>query len=180
MPTAASARRYAQAVFQIAQDQDELDRWLEDMMLLAQALESRELAEFLDAPQVSVERKMGLIRGTIGDTVAPLALNLMSLLASRSISHLLADVLDQYQRLLDAHRGIDQAEIVSALPLDDQQRQRIIELLKGIAGNDVRLTSRVEPRILGGFVARVGDRVIDGSTRSKIGVMRRDRVERLP
>ena len=179
MPTAASARRYAQAVFQIALDQDELDRWLEDMTLLSQALESRELAEFLDAPQVSVERKVGLIRETIGDTVAPLALNLLSLLASRSIAHLLTGVLDQYQRLLDAHRGIDQAEIVSAIPLDDQQRQRIIEVLKGITGNEVRLTSRVEPQILGGFVARVGDRVIDGSTRSKIGVMRRELVERL-
>ena len=102
MPTAASARRYAQAVFQIALDQDELDGWLEDMTLLAQALESRELAEFLDAPQVSVQRKVGLIRETIGDTVAPLALNLLSLLASRSIAHLLTGVLDQYQRLLDA------------------------------------------------------------------------------
>ena len=179
MPTAASAMRYAQAVFQIALDQDELDGWLEDMTLLAQALKSRELAEFLDAPQVSVERKVGLIRETIGDTVAPLALNLLSLLASRSIAHLLTGVLDQYQRLLDAHRGIDQAEIVSAIPLDDQQRQRIIELLKEITGNEVRLTSRVEPQILGGFVARVGDRVIDGSTRSKIGAMRRELVERL-
>ena len=179
MPTAASAMRYAQAVFQIALDQDELDGWLEDMTLLAQALESRELAEFLDALQVSVERKVGLIRETIGDTVAPLALNLLSLLASRSIAHLLTGVLDQYQRLLDAHRGIDRAEIVSAIPLDDQQRQRIIELLKGITGNEVRLTSRVEPQILGGFVARVGYRVIDGSTRSKLGVMRRELVERL-
>lgn len=179
MPTAASAMRYAQAVFKIALDQDELDGWLEDMTLLAQALESRELAEFLDAPQVSVERKVGLIRETICDTVAPLALNLLSLLASRSIAHLLTGVLDQYQRLLDAHRGIDRAEIVSAIPLDDQQRQRIIELLKGITGNEVRLTSRVEPQILGGFVARVGDRVIDGSTRSKLGVMRRELVERL-
>ena len=179
MPTAASAMRYAQAVFQIALDQDELDGWLEDMTLLAQALESRELAEFLDAPQVSVERKVGLIRETIGDTAAPLALNLLSLLASRSIAHLLTGVLDQYQRLLDAHRGIDRAEIVSAIPLDDQQRQMIIELLKGITGNEVRLTSRVSPQILGGFVARVGDRVIDGSTRSKLGVMRRELVERL-
>jgi F-type H+-transporting ATPase subunit delta len=177
VPKSASARRYAQAVFQIALERDELDVWIEDLSLLARALENRELAEYLDAPQVPVERKIEVINGSLGDTVGPLALNLISLLASRNIVPVMPDVVDQYQRLLDSHRGIEQAEIVSAVSLDDQQQQRIAELLSEIAGTEVRVTARVDPEIIGGLLARVGDRLIDGSTRTKIQTMRRNLVE---
>ena len=179
MPRSASARRYAQAVFQIALEREELDVWMEDLTLLARALENRELAEFLDAPQVAVERKIDVIEGALGDTVGPLALNLLSLLASRNIVPVMPDVVEQYQRMLDAHRGIEQAEIVSAVSLDDRQQQRISDLLSGMAGKEVRVTARVDPQIIGGLLARVGDRLIDGSTRTKIQAMRRDLVEQL-
>ena len=150
---------------------------MEDLTLLARALENREFAEYLDAPHVPVERKIGVIKGALGDTVGPLALNLLSLLASRNIVPVMPDVVEQYQRLLDAHRGIEQAEIVSAVSLDDRQQQRISDLLSEMVGKEVRVTARVDPEIIGGLLARVGDRLIDGSTRSRIQAMRRDLVE---
>ena len=145
---------------------------MEDLALLARALENRELAEYLDAPQVPVDRKIYVVKGALGGTVGPLALNLISLLASRNIVPVMPGVVDQFQRLLDAHRGIEQAEIVSAVPLDDEQQQRIADLLSEMAGTEVRVTARVDPEIVGGLLARVGDRLIDGSTRTKIQTMR--------
>ena len=177
MPGTASTRRYAQAIFQIGLEQDTLDAWLEDLGVLAGAMENREFREFLDAPQVTLNQKIAAIEEALGDSVGRLPRNLIMLLASRGIAHLFPGVLDQYERLLDGHRGVERAEVVSAVPLSDAQRERLVELLKGIVGKEIRLASRVEPGILGGVVARVGDRVIDGSTRAKLDAMRRQLVE---
>ena len=178
MPRLGSARRYAQAVFELAIERSELDGWLEDLAYLARTLENEQFGQFLDSPQASVDRKAELIGTTMGDRVGPLARNLLSLLASRNMTHLLPGIVDQYQRLLDAHRGIERAEVSSAVPLDDGQHGQVVELLKAIVGKEVRLSSRVEPQLLGGFVARVGDRVIDGSTSGRLRQLRRELVER--
>ena len=177
MPRAASARRYAQAVFQIALENDELDRWRDDLSLLANAQANPEFAEFLDAPQVTVSQKSDLINSTLSDSVGPLVLNLTALLASRGTAYLLPNIAEQFNQMLDAHRGIERAEVISAVPLDDEQTQKVAQMLQDIVGKDVRLTTRVEPQILGGILARVGDKVIDGSTRAKLQEMRRQLVE---
>jgi F-type H+-transporting ATPase subunit delta len=179
MAIAASARRYAQAVFQIALEKDELDGWLDDLSVLVQAVENEEFTEFLDAPQVPAARKVSVVKEALGDSVGPLALNLVSLLASRNVAHIMPGVVEQYQRLLDAHRGVERAEVVSAVPLDDQQKGSIAALLEKIVGKEVQLVSRVEPSTLGGFVARAGDRVIDSSVRTKLDRMRREFGERV-
>ena len=177
MPRAASARRYAQAAYQIATETNKLDGWSDDLAVLVGALESSDFAEVLDTPQVSAIQKAELINNIVGDRVNPLARNLVSLLASRSIAHILPRIAEQYERLLDAHRGIERGEVLSAVPLDEEQQREIAALLGGIVGKETRLTSRVEPQILGGVVARVGDHLIDGSTRTKLREMQRQFAE---
>ena len=176
MARGASARRYAQAVFAIALDQGEPDRWLDDLALLSDSIANEEFANFLDAPQITLRQKTDLIEESLGDSVGRLALNLISLLASRSSARLLPGITEAYQEMLDAHNGVERAEIVSAVPLSDEQQERIETMLKGIVGSDITSTSRVEPQILGGFVARVGDKVIDGSTRTRLDELRRELV----
>ena len=177
MPRARSARRYAQAAFSIARERGELDAWMDDLHTLARLLESRELSELLDAPQVPASRKLEMVRQVLGDSVSPLAVNLLALLASRSAAHLAPAIVDQYSALLDAHRGVERAEVVSAIDLSSEQRDRIAAVLAGLVDKQVRLSSRTDPGIIGGLVARVGDRVIDGSTRGRLNGLRRSLVE---
>ena len=178
MPRSPSPRRYAQAVFEIAIESHDLEAWTEDLRVMADALEGTELLAILDAPHVPGARKVETIRLALGDLVGQLRLNLLSLLASRNLAHLLPRVLDEYERLMDVHNGIERAEVVSAVPLAAAQNSRIAGLLGGVVGKQVRLTPVVEPRVLGGIIARVGDRVIDGSVRAKLQRMRRSIVER--
>jgi F-type H+-transporting ATPase subunit delta len=178
MPRSASARRYAQAVFQIANENDELESWLDDLTVLSAAVHNPELSAFLDAPQLSPSQKIAVLQTTLSDTVGRLALNLVSLLASRNLAGLMPGIAEQYQRLLDEHNGIERAEVVSAVPLDDSQRASVEEFLKEVVGKEIRLTSRVDPQIIGGMVARVGDHVIDGSTATRLESMRRELIER--
>ncbi len=176
MAKGASARRYAQAVFEIALEHSDTDKWLDDLALLANAMENSEFAAFLDAPQLTAAQKRTLILESLGDSVGALALNLVSLLASRNAARLLPAIAEGYQQMLDAHNGIERAEIVSAVPLTDAQRSRIVGMLGTMVGGSVTATARVEPQILGGFIARVGDKVIDGSTRTRFNELRRELV----
>ena len=178
MPRAPSPRRYAQAVFQIAVESGELDQWQQDLATLAIACEDADLSGFLDAPQVPTTAKIDAINQTLANSVGPLAVNLIALLASRDMVGLIPGITEEYGRLLDAHRGIERAEVVAAVALDDAQRERVVEILESVVGKKVRLTAHVEPDVLGGLVARVSDRVIDGSLRSRLLQMRRGIVER--
>ena len=174
MPQGGSARRYAQAVFQLAMEQDGLERWLDDLTLVASALQDAEFSDFLDAPQVTVAQKVQVLKDSLQDHISPLALNLVSLLASRNSANLIPGVTEVYQELLDAHTGIERADVVTAVSVDDDQQKRIAELLKGLVGKEVTITTRVESELIGGFVARVGDRVIDGSTRTRLAELKRE------
>ena len=178
MPSGASGRRYAQAVFQLAVERDELDRWLEDLTVLADSVTNEEFSQTLSAPRIPFSQKEGLIRESLGSSVGPLALNLMFMLTNRGSLHILPGIADRFQEMLDAHRGIERAEVVSAVPLSDSQQAQVTDMLSGLSGNDVRLTTRIDPEILGGVIIRVGDQVIDGSARSRLQGMHRELVQR--
>ncbi|HBJ31838.1 MAG TPA: hypothetical protein DDY93_10805 [Dehalococcoidia bacterium] len=178
MPRAASARRYAQAVFELALENRELEKWFDDLTLLSDSVSNQEFLDFLSQPRVTSEEKIRVVRDALGDSVGPLALNLMSLLATKNIAHILPGITDQYQELLDAQQGIERAEAVTAIPLDDDVQRRITEMLSAVSGREVRLTTRVDVEILGGMIVRIGDRVMDGSTRSRLQAMRRELAER--
>ena len=164
--------------FQLAVESGQLDAWSEDLRVIAVALENAEMAGLLDSPQVPARVKIDTIKQVLGGSVERLALNLVSLLSERMLTHLVPGILDEYGRLVDAHAGIERAEVVSAVELDDEQRSAILRVIEEIVGTEVRLTTRVEPEVLGGIIARVGDRVIDGSVRARLRDMRRRIVER--
>ena len=173
MPSGASAKRYAGAVFEIARENGEIEGWLDDLGVLVREVDNADIAAYLDAPQVSIERKTELVKGAFGDAVGPLAVNLLLVLASRGNASLIRGIAEEYQQIVDADRGIERAEVVSAVQLDRQQLDDISSLLKTVSGKEVTVADRVEPDILGGLIVRVGDRVMDGSTRTRLQKMRK-------
>ena len=178
MPAGASARRYAQAVFEIASESNELERWLDDLTLLADSITNDEFRQTLAAPRISMAQKEALIRESLGSSVGPLALNLMALLTSRGQAGMLPGIADRFQEMLDAHQGVERAEVVSAVSLTGEQQQQVTQMLTELSGKDVRLTTRVDPEILGGLIIRVGDKVMDGSARTRLQNMRRELAQR--
>ena len=178
MPAGASARRYAQAVFEIASESNELERWLDDLTQLADSITNDEFRQTLAAPRISMAQKEALIRESMGSSVGPLALNLMALLTSRGQVGMLPGIADRFQEMLDAHQGVERAEVVSAVSLTGEQQQQVTQMLNELSGKDVRLTTRVDPEILGGLVIRVGDKVMDGSARTRLQNMRRELAQR--
>jgi len=167
------AKRYAQAVFELALERKELDRWQSDLRKIANLAEDAALSAVLENPKFRFEEKAKLLSERLGK-INPLALNLAYLLVSRGRLWVIGDIADEYQRRLDSHRGIERAEVTTAIPLDDEDRLKLEEHLGGIVSKKVMLEPEVDSRVIGGFVARIGGKLLDGSTRSKLEALKRE------
>ena len=87
------------------------------------------------------------------------------------------DIAEEYQALVDNYRGIEGtaiAEITTAIPLDNDYQLKIAQRITEIVGKPVMLRPKVDPAIIGGIIIRVGDKLIDGSIRSKLAALRKD------
>jgi len=106
--------------------------------------------------------------------VSPLALNLVYFLIARTRIGILHRIVAEYGELVDAYNGIEHAEVVTPFPMDEAERGALGDRLAGVLGKKkVVLRTRVDPAIIGGMVARIGDRLIDGSTRTKLDGLKR-------
>lgn len=167
------ARRYAQAVFEIALERKELDRWQSDLSKLVALGSDATLVSLLQDPRLHFDSKAKLLSERFTD-VNPLALNLVYLLINRGKLSMIGDIAEGYQRLLDSYRGIERAEVTTVIPLDEKDKQRLAERLSAIVGKKVVVKPEIDPNLIGGIVARIGDKLLDGSTRSKLAALREE------
>lgn len=159
-------------MFQIALETGQLDRWQSDLEVMAGVLKDAEVVSFLENPRVSHERKTELLRLALRG-VAPAALNLARLLAARNRLRMIPDLVTEYRRLVYAHKGMVEADVITAVPLTEPEKERIGRGVALITGKTVMLDLKVNPDIMGGLVVRVGDKLMDGSVRNRLQELRR-------
>ena len=162
-----AAKRHAQAVFQIALERDELDEWRSDLELLAAIFDDAELVSLLDDPKVKFEDKIGVVASNLPEA-SEMVLNLVRLLISRRRAKIMPQVAEEYIRLVDRQQGIGHAEVTTATSIDEGIEKSLVEQLAKITGSKIIVSTKVDSEIIGGFIARVGDKLIDGSVRSKL------------
>jgi len=169
----ARAKRYAQAVFQIAQQSGEYDKWLSDLETLGSLKKDNIYYKALEDPALTYEGKARLLRELFSG-ISPMAVNLVSLLIERRILGILPGIRQEFQGLLDAYRGIERATVSTAIPLDDDERRQLEDRLENVTGKKVAVTTTVNPALIGGIVVRFGGKLLDGSTRSKLEALKRE------
>ena len=172
MAKGVSGKRHAQAVFQIALEEKQLDRWLTDLERIAAVLGDAEIAAVLANPRVSPDKKKDVLdHGLAG--VSPTAMNLAQFLVARKRLHLVQSLAVEYKRLMNAHVGLELAEVTTAVPISDQEGENVGKGLAALSGKRITLELSVDPDILGGFVARLGDKLFDGSARTRLQELRK-------
>ena len=176
MAKVVSGKRYAQAAFELALERNELESWQEGLEKLAGLTRSEELMALLGNPKLSFAAKKSLLQERLGE-INPLTLNLALLLVSRARLMSASNILQQYNVLLAALRGVEHAEVITALPLSDEDKEVIARRLGDMIGREVDIDAQVNPAIIGGFRAKVGDTLIDGSVRHRLEVLRKSLVE---
>ncbi|GCE48549.1 F-type H+-transporting ATPase subunit delta [Thermosporothrix hazakensis] len=167
----AIARRYAEAIFNLARKQNTLDRTLEDVKGIAQLFSGRKLSYLLREPKVPAKRKESALREALASHVLPTSLNLALLVVQRELVEVMPNIAAELEQLLLNYRNQAVAEVTTAMPMDDEQRTIVQRALEKTTGKSIILQTRVDPSILGGVVARVGDQLIDGSVRNRLHIL---------
>ena len=131
--------------------------------------ESPELRQALASPVLEAETKKAAINKLFGDQVSPTFLNLLKLLTDRQRIGYLDAVLERFLDLYRDQNQIALASVTSAEALSDEQLVRITEQVKAVAGTDkVEINTAVDPALIGGFVLKVGSKVIDASLSGQV------------
>jgi F-type H+-transporting ATPase subunit delta len=168
---------YATAVLEVARVEGELDRVGDELFKVARAFESsRELRESLSDRRIPVERKLGVLEDLLGGRTSPLTLGLVSFVVGVGRASDLSAIADQVAARAAAERDRVIAEVRTAVELDEAQVARLAEQLGRATGKHVDVKIVVDPSVIGGLVARVGDTVIDGSVRTRLTQIR-DRIQ---
>jgi F-type H+-transporting ATPase subunit delta len=167
-----AAKRYAQAAFELARDRNELDAWAPAMRALGEATASDEAVAFLDDRRVPGEAKRAFLTQVTGE-LPVLTGNLVKLLESKRRLSLLPQIAESFQSMLDEHNNIAHAQVLTAVSLDEDERNALTSRLSELTGKEVQVEIHEAPEILGGLVARIGDRLIDGSARTKLLALKR-------
>src|SRR5436305_2634924 len=172
MPKGAIARRYAGAMFDIGLKQHSLDRTLEGVRGIAQVFAHRKLAKLLREPNVPAQRKERAIRQALAGKVLPTSLNLALLVVQRELVDLMPNIARELEQLVLDYKNQAIADVTTATQIDDAQLTQIKQALEKRTGKTIITHTRVQPDILGGVIARVGDQVIDGSVRTRLAALR--------
>jgi F-type H+-transporting ATPase subunit delta len=167
-----TARRYAEAAYEIALRDDTVETWLEAFAVAEERLAAPEVARLLRSPAVPVTARLELLDKIVDDAVTGSPRNLIALLIRRGRFDELGAVAREFRRLDARRRGIVEALVSAALPLDDADRAAMDQQMTAMTGKDVRMEEQVDPALLGGVQVRVGDRLIDGSIRGRLERLR--------
>jgi len=170
MSNQASAKRYAKALLDVAIKEADPVKVEEDLAAFGDLFARHDdLRRSLTNPVVPVQAKRAVIDQLVArvQPSSPVA-KLMHLLADRDRLELLPDLLAAYRERLMEHQKVVRAEVVSAVPIPQDRAAALRQKLAALTGRDVKLSTRVDPSILGGLVARVGTVVYDGSIATQL------------
>ena len=170
------AVQHAKEIFETALKNHELNTWQSDLRNLANLTRDKTLLASLENPEIVIDEKAKLLAERLGEA-KPDLLKLVSELISKEKLTVLEEISFEYQRLLDTHRGLEgteTAEITTAIPLDDNHILDISKRLTEMVGKPIIVNTKVDPDLVGGIIIKVGDKVMDGSIRSKLTTLKRE------
>jgi F-type H+-transporting ATPase subunit delta len=175
VPASASQRRYASAAFTVAARAGDYDAWVQALSEVARVLQMPSARSVFMSPAVPPAQKNAAL-DRILPSAPPMTRNFLHILVDRDRLDEVPGILDALRALINTQRGIITADVTTAVPLDTELEGQVAQRLATHFGRDpqkITIRSRVDPSIIGGVIARVGDEVIDDSVRGRIERLRR-------
>jgi len=167
----AIARRYAGAMFGLAIKQNTLDRTRDDVREMGELFALRKLAYLLREPKIPTKRKETALRQALEDKVLARSLNLALLVVQRELVDIMPNIAREFEQMVLDYRNEAIAQVTTAAQLDGAQKTTVKQALEKLTNKKILMETRVDPSILGGVVARVGDQIIDGSVRQRLSAL---------
>jgi F-type H+-transporting ATPase subunit delta len=168
-----SATRYAKAIFGIAVERNELARWQSDLTKIATLDREKMLTDLLENPTVRSDVKIKILAVVLSG-ISPMAMNLVRLLVIKGRFNLAPEIALHYKELTDQYSGIERAEVVTAIPLIEEERQKLENRLGFLVNKKIIVSQRVDPALIGGMVTKMNGKLLDGSVRTKLETLKKE------
>jgi len=168
-----TARRYAEAAFEIAERDQTVDTWLAQLDRLASALMEADVVRRLEDPEIPIDERHQAFKPLFSDNeMLPQVYNLLGLVLRRRRLDSVPNIAREFRRLYNKREGITEAVATSAAPLDEAEVNALRSRLEQMTGGKIELTFNVDAKLLGGIQVRLGDLLIDGSVRGRLERLR--------
>lgn len=167
----ASAKRYAQAVFETAKTAGDYDSWTTHLSELSDALQYKDLIAIMNAPTITEDEKIEVIKLLVSKFPGGFETFCRLLIQQGSVS-IVPDISNQYQILVDSIKGISRVAVTSAVKLNNNEKNKLSKQLSDQLGKKIELSESVDESLIGGVVIRIGDKVLDGSIKGRLDSMR--------
>lgn len=164
---------YATALLEVGQETGESEAFAAQLAAFAASLEANPMFRvFFESPKISRPDKKAALERALSGLVAKPVLNLLQILIDRGRQECYGEIAETFDELFDELRGRTYVRIVSAMPISEPAKQRLVTLLHDRLSREIIAVDSADPALLGGMTVRIGDTVIDGSLRTKLNNVR--------
>lgn len=167
------ASRYAKSLIELAEEKKVVDVVYQDMLLFNQiAKDNRGLMLALRSPVVRHEKKLGILNAVFKEKVDPVSYTIFEIITRKNRESILDAIAAEYIIQYNAYKGIQKATITTSTPLTVELRDQFTKIVADATGRTVELEEKVDQKLIGGYVLRVGDRQIDASIKSRLNELK--------
>lgn len=160
------AKKYASALFLSVKEKNKTEDAYEQFDSLKELLKKdRSLLNFLAAPQVLDSHKHQLVRNVFTGRLDQLFVEFLLVLVEKNRINFLPEIIDEFDRLVEAEKGIGRVTVITAVPMQDTERARLIEKMTARTNLKIVLEEKIDTSILGGVIVILHNEIIDGSVK---------------
>ncbi len=168
------ARRYAKALFAVCKENGKFDEYNDALQGLTEVFASDSgLADALTNPLYPMDVREKVMEGIVASMgVDKVMGNFLNLLVEKKRADVLPDIAEEFQIMVDEEKNVSHGSVVSAVELSKELQAKVQATLEKLTGKTVELTTSVDPSIIGGVIAKVGDLELDGSIRTQLASLK--------
>ena len=168
------AKRYAEALFEVAKEKQLLEQVRQDLALTDKVIANTEgFMNFFLHPQIDSKRKKEIINQSFADNLSLISKNLLFQLIDNHRMEFIEEILNFYVKLVNEALGVIEVQAITSSELSSEDKEKISQALQVKFNKEIRLNTQIDPAIIGGMIIKVGDRVYDGSIKKQLKVLSR-------
>jgi F-type H+-transporting ATPase subunit delta len=167
------ASRYAKSLIELAEEQNVVEKVYQDMLLFKQiAAENRGLMLALKSPVVRHEKKLAILKAVFEKNVDPVSFSIFNIITRKNRESILDAIAEEFVGLYNRYKGIQRASVTTSIPLSPTLRSQFKKMVTDATGMTVELEEKIDEKLIGGYLLRVGDRQIDASLKSRLNELK--------
>ena len=162
------ARPYAQAVFEHAQEEGNMEQWSSLLKALSLIVQDSQMRLILSSPKISPQQLMELVTGIVGDQLSNTGMNFIKVLISANRLIYVSNIFELFEKRRAEAEGKMEIDVITAFELEPDQASKISEAMGKKLGKKINISSAIDKSLIGGMIVKAGDSVIDASLRGRL------------